>query len=124
MAALVTAKPLVRWTDDDEARFGVELARRAAHFLRTEAAVFAAFDAEDDGAPSGVAAVRVGVTEADGTEAMRVLVIHEGEAARLGALIARAEAELRGKDRLEQIALVRALARLFADAPDEPAQAA
>ncbi|HYG67857.1 MAG TPA: hypothetical protein VD838_09365, partial [Anaeromyxobacteraceae bacterium] len=105
LAALVTAKPLARWTDDDEARFGVELARQAARFLRTEAAVFATLDSSGDGAPSGVAAVRFGVTEADGSETMRVLVVREDEAARLGALEADAEARLRALDRLELVAL-------------------
>ena len=121
VAALVAARPLAQWTDDDEARFGADLARRAARFLRTEAAVFATLDGSGDGAPSGVAAVRFGVTEADGRETMRVLVVRDGEAARLDALVDQVEAKLRGKDRLEQIALVRALGRVLA--ADEPTEA-
>jgi len=123
VAALVAAKPLARWTDDDEARFGAELSRRTARFLRTEAAVFATRDSSGDGAPSGVAAVRVGVTEADGSETMRVLVVREGEAARLDAAAAEAEARFRGMDRLELLAAVRALGRVLSESPDDPAEA-
>ena len=120
VAALVAAKPLAQWTDDDEARFGADLARRAARFLRTEAAVFATLDGSGDGAPSGVAAVRFGVTEADGRETMRVLVVRDGEAARLDALVDQVEADYRGKSRLELLAAVRALGRILSDdAPDE-----
>ena len=119
VAALVAAKPLARWTDDDEATFGIELSRRAARFLRTEAAVFAT-QSSGDGAPSGVGAVRFGVTEADGRETMRVLVVREGESARLGELEDQAEARFRGLDRLELLAAVRALGRVLSDDADSP----
>ena len=124
VAALVAAKPLARWTDDDEAGFASELSRRAARFLRTEAAVFATRDSSGDGAPSGVAAVRFGVTEADGSETMRVLVVREGETARLGDLEAEAEARFRDLDRLELLAAVRALGRVLSDdAPHDATEA-
>ncbi len=122
VAALVAAKPLARWTDDDEARFAAELSRRTAHLLRTEAAVFATLGG-GDGAPSGIAAVRFGVTEADGTETMRVLAVRDGEAARLGELEDQAEARFRGQSRLELLAAVRALGRVLSDPAHDAAEA-
>lgn len=131
VAALVAAKPLARWTDDDEARFAADLSRRTAHFLRTEAAVFATLAGGDGSAPlapgsapSAVAAVRFGVTEADGTETMRVLVIRDGESARLGELEQEAEDRLRDLSPLEQVALVRALGRVLADPAHHATEAA
>ncbi len=50
---------------------------------------------------------------------MRVLVVRDDEAARLGALVDAVEADFRGKSRLELLATVRALGRvLAADVPD------
>ncbi|MEM1054744.1 MAG: hypothetical protein AAGI52_04405 [Bacteroidota bacterium] len=129
VAALVTAKPLERWTDDDEARFGAELDRRTAHFLRTEATVFG-MEAGGDGSAAlttgsapALGAVRVGVTEADGTEAMRVLVVREADRARLGDAVEQAEARFREMDRVELLAAVRALGRVLSDPAPDSAEA-
>lgn len=121
VAALVVAKPLERWTDDDEARFASELNRRAAHFLRTEAAVFEV-QSEGDGAPA-LGAVRIGVTEADGTESARVLVVHEADRARLDAEVDEAESRFRAMDRVELLAAVRALGRILSDSAHDPTEA-
>ena len=113
VASLVVTKPLERWIDDDEAQFHTELSRSGSHFLRTEATVFA-MAGEGDGAPA-LGAVRVGVTEADGTETMRVLVIREGDAARMDDLVSEAAAELRRKSPTERIAFVRALGHVLTE---------
>ena len=54
---------------------------------------------------------------------MRVLVVREGEAARLDSLEAEAEARFRDLDRLELLAAVRALGRVLSDSSDEPTEA-
>jgi hypothetical protein len=118
IASLLCAKPPAKWADFDCRRFGEELIRLAHQFRRVESTVFAAKSPRND----VQLAMRVAITNRDGSEVQQVVYADPAEESRVAELEARFSDVLGSEGRLGIIAATRAIwSQLRASEGDSPA---
>ena len=86
VGSFVVSKPLAQWTAADEARAIYEIEVLSAIFRRVESTVFASGEYEPH-----ANAVRLVLTNDDGTEVAKVVRIREEDEAAVGELVAKLE---------------------------------
>lgn len=102
VGSFVISKPPARWTGLDETRATDEIDLLAAAFCRVEATAFVGTDDEPN-----VAAVRLAITQADGTEGAVVVRTRAEDEPLVDALVARLEGVLADGGELHLAALAR-----------------
>lgn len=81
LGSLVSAVPPTRWTDNDTERYTQELTHLSIRFQRVESITFAQFP---DQSPD--LAMRLSITQVDGSEADRVVYVTSEDQARVGEI--------------------------------------
>ena len=110
VGSFVVSKPRAQWTASDEARAIYEVELLSATFCRVEAAVFASGEYEPH-----ANAVRLGLTNSDGSEVARVVRIRDEDETTVEELAAKVEQVSEGARDLKLAAVSRVLWNSLSD---------
>ena len=105
LASLLCAKPPGKWVDSDHRRFGEELTQLVNQFRRVESTAFSAKTQRRD----NQLAMRVAITNRDGSEVQQVVYVDPEEESRVTELEAKFSDLLGSEGRLGLIAATRAI---------------